>query len=110
MHVLDDVPPVNDEFIGARSTQGGVQDRATLGDVDPVPAQHRVAPPGEVDLVREGHEGAATMSASSMRFLEVDMEIGAVQGQGVGPLRVGGERAPQVRTVCRVQPLEVGPS
>jgi hypothetical protein len=85
-----------------------VQHRPVLGDIDPVPAQHRIAPAGEVDVVGQAHEGREDVGVEEV-LGEVDVQVGAVEGELPGTVRVALEGAPQVRGVCRVQALEVVP-
>ena len=48
----DDVDAVDDQRALARHPQGDVEDRAVLGDVDPLAAEHRLASLGEAALAR----------------------------------------------------------
>jgi len=51
LHLRDDVDAVDDERALAWHAQRNVKDRPVLGRVDPVAAEHRVRPLGEVRLV-----------------------------------------------------------
>ena len=59
--------------------------------------------------IEDGHM-TGTVDCLDGSSAEVDVQVGTVMGEARRPVRVGREGAPQVRTVCRVQPLEVGPS
>ena len=69
VHVGDDVDAVDDERRALRHAQRDVEDRAVLGDVDPVAAEHRLGPLGEARLLGELRAAGASVS-SVTRFFE----------------------------------------
>jgi hypothetical protein len=72
-----------------------VQHRAVLGDVDPLAGEHRVAAPGEVDLLGEPQQGGDDVVGDEV-LGEVDVQVGQVEGELLGAVRVGLEPAAQV--------------
>ena len=53
VHLLDHVDPVDKERAIARHSQRHVKDRALLGHVDPIAAEHRLAALGHAALLRQ---------------------------------------------------------
>ena len=62
----------------------------------------------DFDVVGQAHEGREDVGVEEV-LGQVDVQVGAVEGELPGTVRVALEGAPQVRGVCRVQALEVVP-
>ena len=64
----DDVDPVDNQRALARHPQRDVQHGAVLGDVDPLPGEHRLPPLGDAALL--GERNSSSIVSSVTRFLE----------------------------------------
>ncbi|MPM23084.1 hypothetical protein SDC9_69547 [bioreactor metagenome] len=98
VHVGHDVLAVDDQRLPGRLAQRGVQHRTVLGDVDPVTAEHRVDPVGEVHLVGEVDQTGQDVPVEPV-LGHVDEEVAGGEGEALGASRVLGEPGAHVRSV-----------
>ena len=98
VHVRDDIDAVDDERAPARHAQRDVQDRAILGDVDPLAREHRVASLGdpclgcEIEQEREGLVGDPVLRV-------VEEEPGRLDREPLGSIGIGGEELAKVASL-----------
>ena len=98
-HDVDHAAVVIDraEHGAAIGAQGDVEHGAVLGDVDPLAAEHRVAPLGDTGRAGDGEQGDEHGVVDALLGV-VDAQVADVDEVALGAARIGGEQLPQV---CR---------
>ena len=104
----DDVLAVDLEAHALGIAQRRVEHGPVLADVDVLAGEHRVATPGDPDLVGEVQQCRQHVVAQQ-RLRQVDVEVGRREAQPVDPAGVGREPAAQVELEPVRQLGETGP-
>ena len=95
MHVGDRVLAVDRQGVGRGAAQRGVQDGAVLGDVNVLAREHAVAQLQDARLLSEGEEVAHQRGTHEV-LRQVDVQVGRVEGEGLGAVGVIREKLAQI--------------
>ncbi len=93
--LLDHVDAVDDQRAIARHPQRNVKDRAVLGDVDPLAAEHRLAALGHAALLRQRDQQPQRLVRDAVLRV-VEVEPGALGAHPLAAAGILGEQRAQV--------------
>ena len=98
MHLRHDIDAVDDERSLARHPQRDVEDGPVLGDVDPLPREHRVATFADLGVLGERDEQSNRLLGDAVLRV-VEEEPRSLGREPVGPARVAVEEIAKVRSL-----------
>ena len=96
MHVVDDVPPVDDDRRRSRRAQRDVQHRPVLGDVDAIATEHRRDPIVAACALAASANSRSSVSSGDAMLRVVEVEPGRLGDEPLARDRVGREQRSQM--------------